>query len=117
MPIYEYSCSKCGEVGERYEHYVDRQLPPPCCGEPTTKLISAGVFDLHGSGFYQNDHGSGAHKLATTDQARRAAREVKERGYVAARPQAGAPPTREMVGEMKNNYGSKEWKEHLGTRN
>jgi len=110
MPIYEYGCDKCGEVSERYEPYVDRQPPPPCCGEPTTKLISAGVFDLHGAGFYQNEHGNGAHKLSTTDQARRAGRELKERGYFPATPGKGkVQPTHAEIDGLKKKFGNKAW--------
>ena len=94
MPLYEYSCERCGEVTERYEVYVDKLPSPPCCGEPMEKLISTGCFDFRGGGFYQNDYGNGAHKLGTTEQAQRASVECEQRGLQVARPQGGPCPKR-----------------------
>jgi predicted nucleic acid-binding Zn ribbon protein len=86
MPLYEYGCKGCRKVVERYEVYVDKQPPPPCCGEPMVKLVSTGCFDFRGSGFYQNDYGDGAHKLGTTEQAQRASVDCAARGLQVARP-------------------------------
>jgi len=101
MPIYEYRCEGCGEVAERYEPNVDQQPPPPCCGEPMGKLISTCIFDLRGSGFYQNDHGSGAHKLSPTAQAQRASRDIEARGIVPARPGLATDNQRKKIEELE----------------
>lgn len=57
MPIYEYSCGKCGEVIERIQKFSD---PPvrrhPGCGGALTKLISRSAFQLKGSGWYVTDY-------------------------------------------------------------
>lgn len=57
MPIYEYSCSKCGETIERIQKFSDPPLKKhPGCGGKLTKLISQSAFQLKGSGWYVTDY-------------------------------------------------------------
>lgn len=54
MPIQEYKCKSCGEVVE----IIQKNSDPPLtvctnCRGPLVKIISAGVFNLKGSGFYR----------------------------------------------------------------
>lgn len=54
MPIYEYSCSKCGEF-EVHQSMSDPTLKRcPTCKSKVSKLISATAFQLKGGGWYQD---------------------------------------------------------------
>lgn len=57
MPIYEYSCGKCGAVVEKIQKFSDPPLKRhPGCGGALTKLISQSAFHLKGSGWYVTDY-------------------------------------------------------------
>ena len=57
MPIYEYSCGKCGEVVEKIQRFSDPPLKRHSgCGGSMTKLISQSSFQLKGSGWYVTDY-------------------------------------------------------------
>jgi putative FmdB family regulatory protein len=57
MPFYEYECSSCRYYAEVMQKISDKPLKKcPSCGKSTfTKLISAPVFRLKGSGWYETD--------------------------------------------------------------
>ncbi|NJD30294.1 MAG: zinc ribbon domain-containing protein [Gammaproteobacteria bacterium] len=57
MPIYEYQCDKCGHHLEALQKISDKPLREcPECGRHTLKrLISAPLFRLAGSGWYETD--------------------------------------------------------------
>lgn len=57
MPFYEYECSACRYYAEVMQKISDKPLKKcPSCGKSTfTKLISAPVFRLKGSGWYETD--------------------------------------------------------------
>src|SRR5579863_10210353 len=57
MPIYEYECSHCRFYLEVMQKISDPKLKKcPSCGRNTLqKLISAPVFRLKGSGWYETD--------------------------------------------------------------
>ncbi len=57
MPIYEYRCEACGHQLESIQKFSDEALTDcPSCGKPALKkLISAGGFQLKGSGWYATD--------------------------------------------------------------
>jgi putative FmdB family regulatory protein len=57
MPIYEYRCEACGHQLESIQKFSDAALTDcPSCGKPALKkLISAGGFQLKGSGWYATD--------------------------------------------------------------
>ena len=57
MPIYEYQCSKCGNITEVWQKFSD----PPIenctkCGGTVKKIISQNTFHLKGSGWYVTDY-------------------------------------------------------------
>jgi putative FmdB family regulatory protein len=57
MPIYEYQCSKCGEVFEAFQKVNDKPLSQcKFCRGPVEKLISHSSFQLKGSGWYLTDY-------------------------------------------------------------
>ncbi len=57
MPIYEYQCTKCGEVFEAFQKINDKPLTH-CrfCNSRVEKLISHSSFQLKGSGWYLTDY-------------------------------------------------------------
>ena len=57
MPIYEYECSKCGEIVEILQKFSDKPLVK-CrhCSGRLHKLISHSSFHLKGTGWYVTDY-------------------------------------------------------------
>lgn len=57
MPIYEYRCGSCAHELETLQRMSDDKLVDcPACDEPALKrLVSAAVFRLKGSGWYETD--------------------------------------------------------------
>ena len=57
MPFYEYECPKCGYRDEVLQKINDKPLTKcPSCGKTgLKKLMSAPVFRLKGSGWYETD--------------------------------------------------------------
>jgi len=75
MPTYEYECTRCGYVFERFQSMTDAPRKRcPKCRAAVRKLIGAGAGLLFkGSGFYQTDYRSdsyqeGAKKESSTDK-------------------------------------------------
>jgi putative FmdB family regulatory protein len=65
MPIYEYSCKKCGKTIEVIQRFADAPLKKhEGCGGALTKLISASGFQFKGTGWYVTDY---ARKGRNTD--------------------------------------------------
>ena len=64
MPIYEYECTKCGHYLEALQKIADKPLREcPECGKHALKrLISAPMFRLSGSGWYETDFKSDQEK-------------------------------------------------------
>jgi len=57
MPIYEYSCRKCGKTIEVIQKFSDPVLKKhQGCGGALTKLISASGFQFKGTGWYVTDY-------------------------------------------------------------
>jgi putative FmdB family regulatory protein len=58
VPIYEYKCTKCGEVFEAFQRINDAPLTScKFCNAKVEKLISQSSFQLKGSGWYLTDYG------------------------------------------------------------
>jgi putative FmdB family regulatory protein len=57
MPFYEYECSNCRYYAEVMQKITEQPLKKcPSCGKSTfKKLLSAPVFRLKGSGWYETD--------------------------------------------------------------
>jgi putative FmdB family regulatory protein len=64
MPIYEYQCTKCSHHLEALQKISDKPLREcPECGKHTLKrLMSAPMFRLAGSGWYETDFKSDKEK-------------------------------------------------------
>jgi putative FmdB family regulatory protein len=120
MPIYEYQCQKCHHHLEALQKFSDKPLREcPECGKHSLKrLISAPMFRLAGSGWYETDfksdkeskrnlagkdHGppaeiASADKPAKTD----ASAEKKPEPKPESKPEPRREPRRESVSTRKN---------------
>jgi putative FmdB family regulatory protein len=57
MPLYEYRCSKCGNVFEVIQKFADAPLTEhPECGGAVERLLSTSALQFKGSGWYVNDY-------------------------------------------------------------
>jgi len=59
MPIYEYACSNCRNVFEKWLKLSETTESAPCpkCGGPAQHIISHTAFVLKGGGWYVTDYG------------------------------------------------------------
>ncbi len=81
MPIYEYSCKKCGSFETMQRITEDPLKKCPTCGSKVTKLISHSAFHLKGSGWYMTDYGKKEAASASsgkTDDTKPVSTEAKE---------------------------------------
>jgi putative FmdB family regulatory protein len=74
MPFYEYQCKQCGHQLEAMQKVNDAPLRkcPECGKSALQRLMSAPVFRLKGSGWYETDFKSddeGKRNLAASDDA------------------------------------------------
>jgi len=66
VPIYEYKCTKCGEVFEAFQKITDEPLTRcKFCQAKVEKLISQSSFQLKGSGWYLTDYARGSSSGST----------------------------------------------------
>jgi putative FmdB family regulatory protein len=98
MPIYEYQCDKCGHHLEALQKISDKPLREcPECGRHTLKrLMSAPLFRLAGSGWYETDFKSDKEQkrnLLEKGDKEPAKAEEKSEAKAAAPAKAGAKPT------------------------
>ena len=91
MPFYEYQCRACGALTEVLQRISDAALKkcPECGKNQLTKLISAPVFRLKGSGWYETDFKSDSdnkRNLAGPDTDAPAASSDEAKPAAAAKP-------------------------------
>ena len=71
MPIYEYKCSKCGEVFEAFQKITDSPLAAcKFCQGKVEQLISQSSFQLKGSGWYLTDYAKKSQPSSTAASAK-----------------------------------------------
>ena len=60
MPIYEYSCEKCGKVFEEWTRRVDDNTEQVCpeCNGAARRIVSNTSFVLKGGGWYVTEYGN-----------------------------------------------------------
>jgi putative FmdB family regulatory protein len=60
MPLYEYRCTKCGEVVEVLQKFSDPPLKRcKSCRGKVEKLVSRTAFHLKGGGWFNEGYGRG----------------------------------------------------------
>ena len=74
MPIYEYECTRCGNIEEIFQKISEKPLVK-CkhCSGKLHKLISQSTFHLKGTGWYVTDYankgkGNGRSSKKTSDK-------------------------------------------------
>ena len=69
MPIYEYECTKCGQVEEAIQKFSDRPLTK-CghCSGKLQKLVSHSSFHLKGTGWYVTDYAGKSENAASKER-------------------------------------------------
>ena len=97
MPFYEYECQSCKFYTELMQKISDPPLTKcPSCGKRTMqKLVSAPVFRLKGSGWYETDFKSdkeGKRNLAADREEPKPAAEESKTETKAPAPEAAAKP-------------------------
>ena len=94
MPFYEYECQSCKFYAEVMQKISDPPLVKcPSCGKRTMqKLISAPVFRLKGSGWYETDF-----KSDKEDKRNLADREEPKPAAEESKPEAKAPVATETA--------------------
>ena len=70
MPTYEYECTKCGHVFERFQNMNDEPVKRcPLCRCKVRKLLGTGAgIIFKGSGFYETDYRSDSYKQAANKE-------------------------------------------------
>lgn len=57
MPIYEYECTKCGEITEALQGFNDKPLKRcKICKGKLQRIVSLSSFHLKGNGWYSTDY-------------------------------------------------------------
>jgi len=69
MPIYEYECTKCGNIEEALQKFSDKPLNK-CrhCSGKLHKLVSQSTFHLKGTGWYVTDYADKSKKSPKSSQ-------------------------------------------------
>jgi putative FmdB family regulatory protein len=114
MPFYEYECPACKFYTEVLQKISDKPLKKcPSCGKAGfRRLVSAPVFRLKGSGWYETDFKSdkeGQRNLAGAEREEAAPADTKSKSddKVAAAPAAGATAAKsDSKAESKPESGS-----------
>ena len=99
MPFYEYECPHCGYDEEVLQKITDKPLKKcPSCGKNgLRKLMSAPVFRLKGSGWYETDFKSdkenkrNLHGEAKADDSKKEAAKPDAAKPDAAKPEPAKP--------------------------
>lgn len=103
MPFYEYECQNCKFYTELMQRISDPPLLKcPSCGKRTMqKLVSAPVFRLKGSGWYETDFKSdkeGQRNLAVDrEESKPAAEESKPETKTPATAESAAKPSEDKA--------------------
>jgi len=107
MPIYEYQCDKCGHHLEALQKISDKPLREcPECGRHSLKrLMSAPLFRLAGSGWYETDFKSDKEQkrnLAEKVEAEPVKPETKAEATTDTKPEAKAVAKPAAASESKS---------------
>ena len=98
MPLYEYSCHRCGKTFEARQKFSDEPLTiHEECGGTVERLISPPAFQFKGSGWYVTDYarnssssGNGATKPEGKTEAKT---EAKTESKTESKPSPGSSNT------------------------
>lgn len=106
MPLYEYRCTKTGDVFEVIQKFSDDPLQEcPDCGAPVEKLLSAPAIQFKGEGWYVTDY---ARKSKDGDKdAAKADSKKSEKGGEKGKSESKSSSKSESKGESKKTASEK----------
>ena len=80
MPLYEYECTKCGEIEEALQRFSDKPLIK-CkhCSGRLHKLISQSTFHLKGTGWYVTDYADKSKSPGSTETKKKEATDTSSK--------------------------------------
>jgi putative FmdB family regulatory protein len=105
MPLYEYSCHRCGKTIEKLQRFSDPPLTVhEDCGGELEKLISRSAFQLKGSGWYATDYAHGS--KAGSESASNGSSENKSENKAEAKSDSKSETKSESKGETKSESKS-----------
>jgi putative FmdB family regulatory protein len=78
MPIYEYTCKRCGDFEVMQRISQDPLKKCPTCGAKVTKLISRSAFHLKGSGWYSTDYARNGSSKSNAEESKATTSETKD---------------------------------------
>ncbi|MBM4257855.1 MAG: zinc ribbon domain-containing protein [Deltaproteobacteria bacterium] len=107
MPIYEYSCKKCGDF-EVSQRMTDEALKKcPTCGAKVTKLISQSAFHLKGSGWYMTDYAKNGTNKGSGSSDSKSSSDTKEASSTSSSSETSdSSSTKEKTSPAKENTAS-----------
>ncbi len=109
MPIYEYSCDKCGNVVERIQKFSDPLLTEhEGCGGTLTKLISRSAFHLKGDGWYVTDYARKDKDAADKDDKKEATETVATESEGVTDSSAGEKTSKDTAPSSDKSESKKE---------
>lgn len=104
MPIYEYTCKKCGKTIEVLQKFSDPDLKKhEKCGGALTKLISQSGFQFKGTGWYVTDYAKKSGGNATETKETKESSTKKESS---AKESSPAAPAKNSTDSGKKSGGS-----------
>jgi putative FmdB family regulatory protein len=106
MPIYEYSCPKCGEFEVTQRITEDPLKKCPTCKTKVRKLISNTSFQLKGSGWYVTDYAG--KKSGDKDGAKEGAKESSKENSSEGSKEASTESAKSSGTESKTESKPKE---------
>jgi putative FmdB family regulatory protein len=56
MPVYEYRCTRCQHIFDRYQAVGEAAPECPVCGSPSRKVFTSVGLIFKGSGFHTTDY-------------------------------------------------------------
>ncbi len=110
MPIYEYECPDCKFYTEVIQKITDKPLArcPSCGSRRFKRLISAPVFRLKGSGWYETDFKSDEeNKRNLAGEDKEAAAETKTEAKTEAKAETRSEPKSEAKPDAKAEPAAK----------
>jgi len=81
MPLYEYSCHRCGKSFEVRQKFAEAPLTVhEGCGGQVERIIFASALQFKGSGFYVNDYGRGVKSRPTNGSSAKSESKTESKG-------------------------------------
>lgn len=98
MPLYEYECSKCGNLFEKIQKLSDPHVKScPKCKGKVRRLLSAPAIQFKGSGWYITDYARKGQSSGSDEKEKK----------ISAEKSADEKPSRERSADEKSDTDKK----------